>query len=467
MKVRRFFLALVSSLLAVACGVIFKANWTKTTVSQAVTDFSWNWLLLLVLLTALFVWALYEFENRRQKKLLQIFSDKLEKIAAGQKTGPVILAQKNELYPLSRAINQTQSMTAGLTKDYDRQKRGYLGLLEYVPIGVMVIDQDREIYLSNHYLNEILERELDISHDLYYTIMADFDLVKLTEETFRTKEDQHGEIQVELPDQQKVLDVRVIYIPLSTHHFYVMLLVDDITERKKIERMQHDFVSNVSHELKTPVTSITGFSETLQEGALNDPEATRKFVEIIHQESLRLTDLINDILSLSRIGPETQINQQQVDLKKIVQQNLQLFGPDIKARKLTVKNDIPAQLKVWTDPSKLGHILTNLLQNAIRYNKEAGQITLSAKTEQEHWSITIADTGIGMTAEQRTRIFERFYRADTSRSKEVEGTGLGLAIVKEYVDLLSGQISVHSQIKEGSSFTVSFPLKAHFKGKAE
>ena len=458
MKIRQLILHIAFCFFAVLVTLLLYAQFSKQSFLLAARSLPVLWLLVGSFLTAGAVFALELFEKQREKKLLRILTKKLIEVTQNKRTGHVIISRKSTLFALGQAVNNVQSMTQNLSTDYTRQQRGYFGLLEYVPIGVMVIDQEREIYLSNHYLSEIMGRELDFRHEIYYTPLAEFDLVKIIEETFRTKEDQQTEVKLSLPSGMKILSVNVIYIPVSSHHFFVMLLVNDITEQKKIERMQNDFVSNVSHELKTPVTSITGFSETLQNGAIDDPDAAQKFVSIIHQESLRLTDLINDILSLSRIGPDTQLKLADIHMADFVNEDLKAFDSSIKERSLQIDNKIPANMIIVSDASKLNHIISNLIQNAIRYNKEAGEIQINAVKDQNEWTFTISDTGIGMTDDQRARIFERFYRADTSRSREVDGTGLGLAIVKEYVDLLSGDISVESQLKVGTSFTVTFPL---------
>ncbi|HJE96753.1 MAG TPA: cell wall metabolism sensor histidine kinase WalK [Ligilactobacillus acidipiscis] len=458
MRVRQVFNRLIAGGSAVLLTWSLYAKFAGKTLRKAADDLHLVWIILAVLLVILLILIVEYLERRRENNLLKLFTKKLEEVTQEQKTGHVLVDKQSELYDLGQAVNHVQSMTQSLFKDYNRQKRGYLGLLEYVPIGVMVIDQDREIYLSNHYLDDIMEHELDMVHELYYSALAEFDIVKTVEETFRTKQDQRAEIKVNLAEQTKILNVNVVFIPVSGHHFFVMLMIDDVTEQKQIERMQNDFVSNVSHELKTPVTSIAGFSETLKNGALEDPGAANKFVDIIYNQSLRLKDLINDILSLSRIGTNMEVNFKEVQFSQLVSDCALAYDSLLDERQVVVLNKVPAKMKVQADPGKLKYILSNLVQNAVRYNKIGGKITVTAKTLENKWQFQVSDTGIGMTSEQQGRIFERFYRADTSRSKEVDGTGLGLAIVKEYVEVLSGQIKVDSQLNIGTTFTVILPL---------
>lgn len=438
--------------------VILYAYFEEKSVQQAATELNFGWLFTGMMVTVLLLTIVELLEQRKNKRVLGLLTKKLIQVSNEQKSGHVIISPRSDLHDLGTAVNRVQNRALDLTKDYNRQKRGYFGLLEYVPIGVMVIDQDREIYLSNRYLNDIMERELELYHELYYTNLTEFDVVKLIEETYRTKEDQHAEVKLNFTAGPKLLDVSVVYIPVSLHHFFVMLLVNDITEQKQIERMQLDFVSNVSHELKTPVTSIIGFSETLKNGALDDPAAASKFVDIIHQQGQKLAELINDILSLSRLNSVMNVDNQILAIKEVVTECLQPFKIMAASRNITIINQVSPDLKLEVDGSKLRYILSNLLQNAIRYNKKDGQVIISAQINKNNWQLTVADTGIGLTNEQQRRIFERFYRAETSRSKEVDGTGLGLAIVKEYVDLLGGQIKVASQVHTGTTFTVTLPL---------
>lgn len=459
MKIKQILRRLGVGLLAVLLTVLVAAKVTGHSFKSTASELHVGWLLVIAVMVVSLLVLLEFFEQRRQRQILDLLAKKLREVVAGNKSGHVLVPQNSELAELANAVNQVQSTSMLLLKAYNRQKRGYFGLLEYVPIGVMVIDQDREIYLSNHYLSDIMERELELQHELYYTTLAEFDLVKLVEETFRTKQDQQAEVKLSLASGVKIAAVNVVYIPVSSHHFFVMLLVNDITEQKQIERMQLDFVSNVSHELKTPVTSIVGFSETLKNGALAEPETAAKFVEIIYQQSQKLTELINDILSLSRLDAGLAVEHQTVYLAQVVEQVLQPFAPLIEQRQLIVNNQVPVDFVVETDVKKLRYILSNLLQNGIRYNQVGGQLSINAHKTADKWELAVSDTGIGLTSEQQQRIFERFYRADTSRSKEVDGTGLGLAIVKEYVEFLGGQITVTSQLKVGTTFTVSLPAK--------
>ena len=426
-------------------------------LSQIVSPNShWWWLALSFLLIILIAGYDY-FESKQKKAKVDLMVKKLTDLTTGKKTSHIILEHQDPYYHLAQAINAVQSMQRDFSKDYTKQQRGYFSLLEYITIGVLVIDQEREVYLSNHTLNELLGKEIDQKGRIYYTLLGNFELVKLVEDTFRNHKDQHTQLTLNLDGSDKIVDVQVIYVPLSEQQFFVMLLLDDVTETKQIEQMQKDFVSNVSHELKTPITAITGFSETLLQGALEDPAIARQFVQIIHDESNKLTDLINDILSLSRIEAKHDLTLETFNFNEFVVSLLQSFTVLLNKQQITVNNLLPTDLVVVCDKVKLRHIVNNLLQNAIRYNKVGGQIVLTAGLLEDEWYFSIQDTGIGIKKDEQDRVFERFYRVDSSRSKEIGGTGLGLAIVKEYVESLSGTISLVSRFEQGSTFTVNLP----------
>lgn len=405
----------------------------------------------------LFNVAVLVVREYKQKKELNMLSNKLTDLTQKGKYTHIILNPENPYYKLSKSINEVQSMQRDFSKDYQRQQRGYFSLLEYLTIGVMVIDQDNLVYLANHAFSEIFDKEMDQKKIAYYYVLDNFELIQLIEQAFRTKKDQHKEVK-HRADSEKYLDVQVLYVPLSKHHFLFMCLVSDITERKKIEQMQMDFVSNVSHELKTPITSISGFSETLLQGAIDDSTVNRQFIEIIYRESKELSELVNDMLSISRIESNKNLKLEKIELQPFFKESLESFTSLITKNNLTIDVQLNENRVILCDKSKLRHIINNLVQNAVRYNKENGTITIEVKVTQNEWQMIISDTGIGIDLADQQRIYERFYRADQARTKKVPGTGLGLAVVKEYINSLSGRIKVQSTLGVGTSFTVTLPI---------
>ncbi|MCC7665764.1 two-component sensor histidine kinase [Liquorilactobacillus satsumensis] len=393
---------------------------------------------------------------KKRKDELQLLNARLDDIIDGRKPKHVLLDPTDPYYELSRTISAVQSMKNDLSKSFVTQQRGYFSLIEYLTIGVLVLDQDRKIYLSNHAMSDLIGREMNLKGQIYVNVLRTYELSQLIEKVYQDKQDQHVEIKLDF--SAKIVDAHVVYVPVSEHHFLVMALLYDITELKEIERMQMDFVGNVSHELKTPITAITGFSETLLQGAMNDPKALNEFLNIIHQESLKLTELVEDILSLARIDASPELKLVEIDLRKFLIELLKSFRPEINKKEIQIYIEIPSGCVVQVDQNKLRHVVNNLVQNAIKYNNRKGKVWLKGTIKKDFWFISVIDNGYGIPKDEKDRIFERFYRIDTSRSRQNGGTGLGLSVVREYVEAMSGKITVESQVGVGSTFTVTFPV---------
>ena len=240
----------------------------------------------------------------------------------------------------------------------------------------------------------------------------------------------------------------------------VLALIEDITELKRLEQLRTDFAANVSHELKTPLTSIRGFVETLQAGAINDPVMAQKFLGIIDSETERLARLINDILSISKLeSGDDQAERQQLALNELVNRRIQLLAKQANEKRITLThNENAPQILIWANRDRIEQLLTNVIDNAIKYTPDGGTVTVTLYKDDTTAYFSCADTGIGIAEENLPRLFERFYRVDKGRSRSMGGTGLGLAIVKHIVNSLNGHIEVHSKLGEGTEFLISLPL---------
>jgi two-component system phosphate regulon sensor histidine kinase PhoR len=226
--------------------------------------------------------------------------------------------------------------------------------------------------------------------------------------------------------------------------------------------MRRDFVANVSHELKTPITSIKGFVETLLEGALEDPSSARKFLEIIARQADRLNQIIDDLLTLSRIEREAQdphVLRESGSLHGVLQAAVDDCQRLLKQRKSQIALQCPRDLEVSMNAQLIEQAVVNLLDNAIKYSPPSSSIELTASRQDEWVVVEVKDHGSGIGPEHLGRIFERFYRVDKARSREQGGTGLGLAIVKHIAQAHSGKVSVQSTLGKGSTFTVHLPAR--------
>jgi two-component system phosphate regulon sensor histidine kinase PhoR len=249
----------------------------------------------------------------------------------------------------------------------------------------------------------------------------------------------------------------------------------DITRIERLEQIRQEFLSNVSHELRTPLTAILAFVETLETGAIDDKESAERFLSIIRRNATRMQNLIDDILELSAIeAGNVQVRAEEVELNPIVNDVVASLVSKTAVQDIVVNNAVPGEAKVYADARRLEQMLTNLVENAIKFNRAGGKVTISfvsGLTVNEGESgagrpspvgrrsnrIIVADTGEGIPAQHLERLFERFYRVDRARSREMGGTGLGLAIVKHLARAHGGEVTVTSELGKGSTFTIELP----------
>ncbi|HKO60465.1 MAG TPA: ATP-binding protein [Pyrinomonadaceae bacterium] len=236
----------------------------------------------------------------------------------------------------------------------------------------------------------------------------------------------------------------------------------DVTRLERLEQVRQEFLSNVSHEIRTPLTAILAFVETLETGAIEDQEATRRFLPIIRKNALRMHDLIDDISELSAIeAGNVQVRSERVRLQPAVDEVLSSLEGKAEAMEVAVKNDVGVDVNVYVDPRRLEQMLTNLVDNAIKFNRKGGSVSVrwDQSADRSRDRIIVEDTGEGIPAHHLERLFERFYRVDRARSREKGGTGLGLAIVKHLALLHDGEISVSSEVGKGSVFSIELPSR--------
>jgi two-component system phosphate regulon sensor histidine kinase PhoR len=235
----------------------------------------------------------------------------------------------------------------------------------------------------------------------------------------------------------------------------------DVTELRRLEKVRKDFVANVSHELRTPITAIRGYAETLQDGALKDPQVAPQMVEIIHRQSERLSELVEDLLELSRLETrEVKLERAEVPLAVAATRAADTVRPKAGTKRIAVKLHVPAELVARGDERAVEQVLLNLLDNAVKYTPAGGQVNVLGTLEDGRCVVRVKDSGLGIEPKHLSRIFERFYRVDKGRSRDTGGTGLGLAIVKHLVGAMEGEVKVESQPNEGSTFTIFLPAAA-------
>jgi len=402
------------------------------------------------------------YYRKRQllSKDIQSVTENLRRVRKNKEMSSLILAPDDELYGLVEQTNKISMDINELRDDVRLRERRFRGLVGHLPIGVMLLNSQGDVLMHNQAMASLLD--VNISNDIHPFIedVKTYSLSRMIEHTLRKNKNHHREIQL-VGNSQKYVDASVIRLIHSREDFdqQVLVILYDLTESRQFERVQVDFVNNVSHELKTPVTSIEGFSETLLNGAKNDPDKLDHFLDIIHSESVRLSELIQDILSLSKVKKDNN-KADMVNLQEDIEHILDQQSLSIKKHNLTIKKEFTGNKEVTVNKEKINLVFRNLIKNAISYNKENGEIDLEVHHDEieNRIKFIVKDSGIGISEEDQSRIFERFYRVDRSRSLETGGTGLGLAIVKETLDTLDGDIRVESHQGIGTKFTVDIPL---------
>ncbi len=326
--------------------------------------------------------------------------------------------------------------------------------------GVIVTDADEKIILMNPSLRKIFLIDTDPQGKKPLEVIRNTAVDDMVEKIIQGKQQlTTEEIVISIPEE-KILKVNGVPIMSNNRLEGAILVFHDITELRRLERVRQDFVANVSHELRTPISSIKGYAETLLEGALKDKVNAREFVDIIYQDANRLAALINDLLDLSKIeSGKLKMSFTVLDPGVLIKKGLTVIENQAKAKSITLKTDIPLDLpEIQADETRFSQVMINLLDNAIKYSSEGAQVIISAKVADSYLQIDISDTGMGISEDDLPRIFERFYRVDKARSRELGGTGLGLSIVKHIVSAHGGQVWVKSELGRGSTFSFTIPL---------
>ncbi len=379
-------------------------------------------------------------------------------IADGDYGRKIYITGNDQIGALTRAFNKMSKNLGASLEELKQRNLELEAILNSMINGIIAIDQNKNIILINKFCFEILDlpRDYVVENESMYKIIRNEEIAGMVEQAMTDGVSQTRELPYVHLD--KVL--RIYVNPILSSNLEIMgsiVVIQDITQIRKLEQMRSDFVSNVSHELKTPLTSIRGFVDTLKSGAINQPEQALRFLDIIDIESDRLYRLINDILVLSEIESMNQEPEQMdVELGDIVREVFNILGQKADEKSLSLVAKIDGPFILVANRDRIKQMFINLVDNAIKYT-EQGEITIELQ-RRDGWTMCIVkDTGIGFSEKHKDRLFERFYRADKGRSRSQGGTGLGLSIVKHIVLLYKGKISVESTPGLGSTFEILLP----------
>jgi two-component system phosphate regulon sensor histidine kinase PhoR len=371
----------------------------------------------------------------------------------------------DEVADLKRAISEMAVRFASRIEDSSKEKNQLQAVFEGMSEGVLVVDEKGRTRMVNEALGRLFPLPSPVEDKVLLEVIRNAQLEASLRDGLEKGE--HFVFEMDVPGaEMKSLEVNVLPIfraPTEANGqrsvMGAIAVFHDITRLRKLETIRQDFVANVSHELRTPLTTIKGYAETLLEGALNEDVAPR-FVEIIKRHTDRLTKIVEDLLTLSTIeSREFSLTLETLSVSDLIDDVIDfLKEPDEKKGISIARNDLPSPLLIHGDRKHLEQVFINLVDNAIKYGREGGKVTVSAaETAGGEVRISIADDGIGIPREDLGRIFERFYRVNKGRSKEIGGTGLGLSIVKHIIQAHGGRVWAESTPGKGSTFFVTLP----------
>lgn len=366
-----------------------------------------------------------------------------------------------ETKDLFKSTNVLARTLQDLNNEQKLQRNRLETTLQNIPSAIMLVNTHGEVAVANETYINLFNKRQPIENGHYEKIIKNQNIKQMIKEAIATEKPVNETLNISVSVHKKYFDVAVVPVLSKKRKKIegIVIVLHDITQLKSLEQMRKDFVANVSHELKTPITSIKGFTETLIDGAKNEPETLDMFLDIILKESNRIQVLVSELLELSKIEQANHFEMTKVNLPQKVFNSVEVVHPLAEKKNIKFNLEFEKDLFVLAEPSKLKQVVINLLSNAINYSYDNASITVKVYEKNRNCILEITDQGIGIAPEEQMRIFERFYRVDKARSRDSGGTGLGLAIVKHIIEVFKGEIEVESEVGVGTTFRVI--LKQH------
>lgn len=365
----------------------------------------------------------------------------------------------DEIGQLASAFNELTNRLQDARATTEGEKRKLSSVLTHMTDGVIATDKSGKIILMNKRAEHMLDKKQEDVLDTEITKVLNLDKFMKLEDLFKFTDPIL--LDFDNDDEEIILEAHFSVIEKENGEQNGLIAVlHDVTEQEKIEEERREFVANVSHELRTPLTSMKSYLEALADGAIEDPEVAPRFIHVTQTETERMIRLVNDLLQLSKMdSKDYHMNFASINLPQFVDQIMERFEMSTKNESITFKHKIPDRdMFVYGDRDKLTQLMDNILSNAVKYSPEGGTITCALKAEKDRVLVSIKDEGVGIPKENIPFVFDRFYRVDKARTRNLGGTGLGLAIAKEIVTAHGGSIWVSSDWGKGTTISFALPL---------
>lgn len=383
-----------------------------------------------------------------------------ERLRQGHPVGSIFLETSDETKKLADNINYLVDELQSQIRLANEEKSKLMTAFTSMTEGVLILNAEDKIEFVNQALRDMLAEQYgDINGKTLMEAFFNADLQK----SFLKFKETHATIFEEVTLGS--FDPVILSVSISSVHNYpgeekVMVVFHDVTKLKKLEKIRVDFVANVTHEIRTPLTAIIGYLETINAGAVNNADDAKRFIDISLKQARRLNRLVEDLLVISKVElGEIKLNFEEVPVRDAFVSAMPLVEAKAGLKKINIQNNLPENLPhIRADRDRLSQILLNVLDNAVKFTPEDGSIIIDASQKDNHIILTITDTGIGIPKEEVRRLGERFYRVDRSRSRDLGGTGLGLSIVKHLMIAHGGRMEIESQLGRGTKVSLFFPM---------
>ena len=426
---------------------------------QKVIDKVYQYILLTIFIVAIISLIIALFFSYRLYEPIQTMKQFTEKLRRGEPVGSIILGTSDETRTLADNINYLVEELKDKIRIANEEKGKMMTAFTNMNEGVLVINEQGFIEFSSPVLSHMLA--IQYEDVVGKTLMEAFRNIDLQKAFLEFKEKRvNVSREIIFGNLEKV----ILNISISAVYGYLdveksMIVFHDVTRLKKLEQIRMDFVANVTHEIRTPLTAIIGYLETIKDGAINNIDETKNFIDIILKQAERLNRLVEDLLTISNIEmKEIKLNFENVSLSPTLANVISLMEAKAKLKKIIIRNDVHVNLSpIKADRDKLTQIFVNVLDNAVKFTPETGEVVITADEAEKYTVVSICDNGIGVPSDEVGRLGERFYRVDRSRSRELGGTGLGLSIVKHLMIAHGGKMEIESQLGKGTKVSLFFP----------